>query len=475
MRRTKIVATLGPASSDAAAVRALVEAGLDVARLNFSHGTHDEHASLFAIVREVAAELGRPVAVLADLQGPKIRVGRIEGGAVAIEAGAEFFLTTEDAPGSPREVSTTYAALPDDVRPGDRILLDDGALELSVAGVEGHRVRCQVVLGGVLGEHKGINLPGVAVSAPALTEKDREDLAFALDLGVDYVALSFVRKADDVREIKDAMTAHGRSVPVVTKIEKPEALDELDAILLETDAVMIARGDLGVETPLEQVPLVQKHIIARAHHFSVPAITATQMLQSMVSAPRPTRAEASDVANAILDDTDAVMLSGETAAGRYPVEAVRVMDRIARAAEAEALGSRPFVDTIHTSTTPIANTIASCACEAAHDIDARGVVVFTRSGATARLVSLYRSARPVVAVTPCLETFRRMALYWGVEPLLSPQLGSGADMVRAADRAARRMPGCRNGDVVAVTSGSSVVDESVTNSLRLQTVGSGDA
>ncbi len=475
MRRTKIVATLGPVSSDAATIRALMEAGLDVARLNFSHGTHDDHARVFQTVRQVARDLGRPVAVLADLQGPKIRVGPIAGGSVPIEAGAELTITTQNVTGSAREVSTTYAALPGDVRPNDRILLDDGALELSVLRVEGERVHCRVVLGGVLGEHKGINLPGVAVSAPALTDKDRDDLAFALDLGVDYVALSFVRRASDVHEIRDAMADHGRSAPVVTKIEKPEALDDLDAILEATDAVMVARGDLGVEAPLERVPLLQKEIIERAHRFSVPAITATQMLQSMMGAPRPTRAEASDVANAIFDGTDAVMLSGETAAGAYPIEAVRVMDRIVRAAEASALERRPYVDAIHVSHSPIANTIASCVCEAAHNIGARGIVVFSRSGATARLVSLYRSARPVVGVTPSPDTWRRMALYWGVQPFLCPELHSGAEIVRATDRAARLLPGCRPGDVIAVTSGASVVDESVTNSLRLQIVGTEDA
>lgn len=470
MRRTKIVATIGPASREAATVAALLEAGMDVARLNFSHGTQEDHAATFRTLREEADRAGKHLAILADLQGPKIRVGKLAGGALELVPGGEVTVTVRDVVGADGVIPTTYRALPDDVRPGDRLLLDDGAMELTCLEAVGEDVRCRVVTGGRLLDHKGINLPGVKVSAPSLTEKDREDLAFALDLGVDYIALSFVRTADDVRALQGAMRYLGRSAPIVVKIEKPEAIGELDAILAECDAVMVARGDLGVETPLEEVPLLQKRIIARAHEYAIPVITATQMLQSMVASPRPTRAEASDVANAVFDDTDAVMLSGETATGAYPVEAVRMMARIAEVAETETLRLTPFEDRRIGSSGRITAAIAHTACEAAHDVDARGIVVFTHSGATARLVSINRPATPVVALTPTPEAARRTALYWGVQALRSGEYDSTGDMALWADRAAKALPECGDGDVVVVTSGSSILDDSVTNSLRLHVV-----
>jgi pyruvate kinase len=470
MRRTKIVATIGPATSQVEVLEDLLRAGMDVARMNFSHGAHLDHAANYRAIRAASERVGKPVAVLADLQGPKIRVGELEGGQLALLAGETVTITTRDLTGTAGIIPTVYEGLPSDVCPGSRILLDDGALELEVLASAGTEVECRVVVGGTLTDHKGINLPGVAVSAPSLTEKDRADLAFALALGVDYVALSFVRTGRDVRTVKDAMQAFGRSVPVVAKIEKPEAIEHFDAILEETDVVMIARGDLGVELPLEDVPVLQKRLIAQAHGHGVPAITATQMLQSMVTAPRPTRAEASDVANAIFDGTDAVMLSGETATGAYPVEAVEVMDRIARAAESEVLGRRPFIEERSTAGSPFSNAIAHSACEAAHDVGARGVIAFSRSGATARLVSLYRPACPIVAVTPSVDAWRRMALYWGVTPLLTEDLTSSTQMVLWVDRAAAHLPDCKPGDVVVVTSGTSLLDDTVTNSLRLHAV-----
>ncbi|HZG67165.1 MAG TPA: pyruvate kinase, partial [Herpetosiphonaceae bacterium] len=339
MRRTKIVATLGPATESEDRLRQLIEAGLDVVRLNFSHGTHAEHVARIARVRTVAAAMGKPVAILQDLQGPKIRTGELASDIpVLLQDGAPFVITTEPVLGDARRVSTTYQGLPGDAAPGERILISDGLIELRVTAVRGNDVVTQVVHGGSLREHQGINLPGSAVSAAAITDKDREDLAFGLEQGVDYVAMSFVRRADDVRALKDLITAVGKKTPVVAKIEKPQALDDLEAIMQVTDGVMVARGDLGVEMAPEQVPIVQKDLIAAASQHNVTVITATQMLESMITNPRPTRAEASDVANAIFDGTDAIMLSGETAVGQFPVEAVAMMARIATATE----GSRRF-------------------------------------------------------------------------------------------------------------------------------------
>jgi len=470
VRRTKIVATIGPASGSQHVLEELIGAGMNVARLNFSHGTHESHAADYAAVRAASECTSTPVAVLADLQGPRIRVGSLAGGEIDLPPGGEVTITTRDLVGRDGVIPTTHAALPDDVSPGDHILLADGEFQLDVLEVSGTDVRCKVLVGGTLGEHKGINLPGVAVSAPSLTDKDRADLRFALDLGVDYVALSFVRTVDDVLALKRAMTEHGRVVPTVAKIEKPEAIGNLDMILRAVDALMIARGDLGVEMPLDEVPVLQKRIIAQAHKRSVPVITATQMLQSMVDNPRPTRAEASDVANAIFDETDAVMLSAETAVGKYAVEAIRVMDRIARTAEASALRRRPYVEELSYSTHPFPNTIAHTACRAAQEVAARGIVVFSRSGNSARLVSMYRPAHVVIAVTPDVRSLRRMTLYWGIRPMLSEELQTGTGMVARAEAAASLIPGCVPGDTIVVTSGTALGDESVTNSLRFQVV-----
>jgi len=470
VRRTKIVATIGPASGSQQVLEELIRAGMSVARLNFSHGTHESHAADYAAIRAASETTGTPVAVLADLQGPKIRVGSLAGGRMDLPPGGQVTITTRELVGEGGVIPTTYAALPGDVSPGDRILLADGEFELKVLEVSGTDVRCKVLVGGPLGEHQGINLPGVPVSAPSLTEKDLADLEFALDLGVDYIAQSFVRTVDDVLALKRAMGDHGRVVPVVAKIEKPEAVGNLDMILRAVEALMIARGDLGVEMPLDEVPVLQKRIIAQAHRRSVPVITATQMLQSMVDNPRPTRAEASDVANAIFDETDAVMLSAETAVGKHPVETVRVMDRIARTAEASALRRRPYVEELSYSTFAFPNTIAHTACRAAHESGARGIVVFSRSGNSARLTSMYRPAHPVIAVTPDVRSLRRMALYWGIKPMLSEELQTGTGMVARAETAASLIPGCVPGDTIVVTSGTALGDESITNSLRFQVV-----
>jgi pyruvate kinase len=426
-RRTKIVATLGPASSAPERIEALLRAGVDIVRLNFSHGDHAEHAVLHARVRAAAEALGRPVAIMQDLQGPKIRIGPLEGGKpLTLEDGAELTITAEpDVVGRPGLVSTTYAHLPADVRAGDRILLDDGLLELRVLASEPPRVRTVVVHGGLLDEHKGINLPGVSVSAPALTDKDRQDLAVGLALGVDYVALSFVRRAEEVAEARALIRAQRADVPLIVKLEKPEAIQQLGAIIRATDGVMVARGDLAVEMSPEQVPPLQKVIIHKANAAGKPVITATQMLQSMIDNPRPTRAEASDVANAVFDGSDAVMLSGETAVGRYPVEAVGAMARITVAAEAVVVGGKPPPNGAR-GRTP---ALVRAACGLAAEVEAHAIVVYTRTGHTARLVAQCRPPMPVYAFTAAETVRRRLALYWGVQPLQVALAGDPAAMV----------------------------------------------
>ena len=389
---------------------------MDVARLNFSHGTHREHDEVVNLLRKTSKEAGRPVAILQDLQGPKIRVGSISAGTARLENDAFFTLTTRAVPGDGTCASTNYGEIGRDVKVGDRILLDDGLIELGVVDVDSEKVRCQVIKGGVLHPHKGINLPGVAVSIPALTAKDREDLRFGMTLGVDYVALSFVRSPEDVAQIKEVIRKEGLDVPVIAKLEKPEAIDGLEGILDLADGVMIARGDLGVELSPERVPVLQKRIIEEANREKVLVITATQMLESMTVNPRPTRAEASDVANAIFDGTDAVMLSGETAVGEYPVPSVEMMARIVDQAEESLLSRRQIRRRLDKPTLSFPEATAEAACLAAQDLGARAIVAFTQSGATARLISKYRPCCRVIGFTPNDRIVGRMAMYWGVEP-----------------------------------------------------------
>ncbi len=471
MRRTKIVATLGPASGSEARIRQLIEAGVNVTRLNFSHGTHEEHAARIALIRSVSAELGKPVAILQDLQGPKIRTGQLLNDQPAmLQAGAPFVISIDPIEGDARRVSTTYKGLPGDVQPGDRVLLSDGLIELSVTAVRGNDVVTQVVHGGSLRENQGINLPGSAVSASAITEKDRIDLEFGLEQGVDYVAMSFVRRADDVRQLKDLITAAGKNTPVVAKIEKPQALNDIEAILDATDVIMVARGDLGVEMAPEQVPIVQKDLIAAAARNHVTVITATQMLESMINNPRPTRAEASDVANAIFDGTDAVMLSGETAAGQYPVEAVSMMARIATATE----GSVRYAEQLETAhrtrrrseDATSSHAIARAARTIVATVDIAAVVAFTLSGYTARLVSQDRPPVPIFALTPSEEVARRVSLFWGVTPLLCPQL----EHLKELDAFLRKtLPkhGIARGSRVAMTGGHPLAAHGPTNFIKI--------
>ena len=448
VRRTKIVATLGPATEDEEVLRRIIEAGVEVVRVNFSHGDHDTHARQITSVRRMAEETDRDVAVLQDLQGPKIRIGALDASnAVELREGARFVITTRPMTGTEERVSTSYSGLPRDVRPGDPILLDDGLLELRVTEVSREEVICVVVRGGLLGEHKGMNLPGVSLNIPALTEKDRNDLCFGLAQGVDMVALSFVRRPQDAQPARQIMREAGRKVPLLAKIEKPEALKHLDPILRAFDGVMVARGDLGVELSPEKVPAAQKRIINRANVLGKPVITATQMLESMTHSTRPTRAEASDVANAVLDGTDAVMLSGETAIGEYPVEVVQAMDRIIREAETLVVPALPAAERRRTP----GHAVCHAAVTLAADIGAEALAAFTRSGRTAQILSKLRPGVPIFALCERVSTARRLALWRGVIPLLVEQSRRGDDVtVRIAQELQARALVPEGGDVVVV-------------------------
>ena len=463
IRRTKIVATLGPASAGAETVRALVEAGVDVFRLNFSHGDHDQHARAIAAARAGAADRGRAVAVLQDLQGPKIRVGSLPGGTVELHDGDEVAITTRPADRSKGRIPTTYAELPNDVRPGHRLLLDDGLLELRAVRITAEAVQCEVVHGGVLREHKGINLPDSKVSAPAFTEKDTEDLRFGLRAGVDMVALSFVRAPGDGDRARAVMREEGRRAPLLAKIEKPEALGRLTGILRRFDGVMVARGDLGVEMAPELVPGIQKRIISAANKLGKPVITATQMLESMTRSPRPTRAEASDVANAVLDGSDAVMLSGETAVGRYPLDTVRTMDRIVREAEGIATLAAPQ----HPAGSSRAHAVCHSAVALAEEIGAAALAAFTRSGRTVQLLSRLRPKAPIFAFCGDDAVARRLALWRGVVPL-TVTLGRHIDQTTQIIAAELRQRGfVKAGEDVVVVGASRVEGDRRTNLIRL--------
>ncbi len=418
-RRTKIVATIGPASSSPETLDRLVDLGVDVFRLNFSHGTHDGHATAFARIREASARASRHVAVLADLCGPKIRAGRFAGGGIELVRGEEVTLTTRSVEGRPGLIPSEYEALARDVRPQDRVLLNDGNLELCVLSTDGVEARCRVVHGGPLKDRKGINLPGVGVSAPALTEKDRDDALFAAALGVDFLALSFVRAASDIEQLRSVLTAAGHHVPIVAKIEKPEALQVIVEIVEAADGVMVARGDLGVEMPAEEVPLIQQELVRLSRQLHKPVIVATQMLESMVENPRPTRAEVTDVASAALGHTDAVMLSAETASGQYPTEAVATMDRVLRMVEGYAWKHGYFGKVAPLAPEDrlrVPSAVSRAASMLSGDLQVRSVVVPTSSGTTARMVASERPAAPVIAVATDAAVCRRMALSWGVTP-----------------------------------------------------------
>jgi pyruvate kinase len=459
------------------AVRALVDAGMDVARLNFSHGSHEEHAASYRLVREASNATGRSVAILADLQGPKIRLGRFEGGSAFLEPGSLFTVTSENADcdalgsqpgGTAAHATTSYDALATDLAPGDTLLIDDGMVKLGTLSSDGRAVRFQVLEGGLVSDHKGINLPGVKVSAPALTDKDCDDLRFALTLGVDLVALSFVRGPGDVDAVRQVMDAAGRRVPVIAKLEKPEAVDHLEAILDAFDGLMVARGDLGVEVPLEQVPLIQKRAVQLARERAKPVIVATQLLESMMHHSRPTRAEASDVANAVLDGADALMLSGETAVGNYPVQAVSTMARIISAVEEQGLATMAHVSSPPASGQEAIGTAGPVVAKMVH---AKALVASTRTGATARRLSSQRSHIPLLAFTTEVAVRSQLALSWGIETFLVPPVAHTDQMVAQVEQELVGLGRAQAGDVVVITAGTPMGQPGSTNMLLIHRVG----
>ncbi len=467
-RRAKIVATLGPATASTERINALVDAGLDVARLNLSHGTHEDHSASYDNVRAAAEEHGRSVGILADLQGPKIRLGTFADGPVELAPGDEFTITTDNILGGTKRVSTTYKGLPGDVRPGDRVLVDDGNVVLECTKTTSTDVHTRVIIGGNVSDHKGLNLPGVAVSVPALTDKDEDDLRWALRQGVDMVALSFVRSPADAEEVHRIMDEVGVNLPLIAKIEKPQAVERLHDIIEVFDGVMVARGDLGVELPLENVPMVQKRAIERCRSKAKPVIVATQMLESMLHAPRPTRAETSDVANAVLDGADAVMLSGETSVGQFPVDTVLTMARIVAAAEQESLRASHVINRIPETT---GGAIARAAAEVGATIGAKALVAFTMSGETARRLARYRSPIPLMAFTTHEDTRAQLSLTWGVEPYRVPWVAHTDAMVSQVENELLEMGLYQKGDRVVIVSGSPPGTAGSTNSLRVHRLG----
>jgi len=466
-KRAKIICTIGPASDSEAMLEQLMLNGMDVARLNFSHGSHESHLQNMERIRKVARRLNKPVAILMDLQGPKIRIGTFAEGPVTVKPGELFTITTEDVPGNQHIVSTSYQNLPRDVHPEDKILINDGLIQMRVQKTTDKEVFCEVVIGGILYDRKGINLPGVEISEPSLTNKDLSDLQFGLEHGVDYVALSFVRTAADIRDIKTRMA--GRAVPVVAKIEKPEAVENIDAIIAESDAIMVARGDLGVEISAQKVPVVQKMIIEKCMRAGVPVITATQMLDSMMANPVPTRAEASDVANAVFDGTDAVMLSGETAFGKYPLESVAMMrDIIKEAGHGDYFRINPEKVFNHRPMSA-SRSVCHVANVSADDIGANYIVVFTESGFTAQIMSKYRPRVPVLALTMREVSYRKMALYWGIRPsLIDHQVDLHKDLA-PFEKHLKEEGLVKSGDKLIIVAGSSI-EEGATNMMRIHRV-----
>jgi pyruvate kinase len=471
-RRAKIVGTLGPASSSIEVFRQLVRAGLDVARLNFSHGSHAQKAELIRMVRQVSREEGKPICILADLQGPKIRTGKLKDHKpVQLVAGKQLIITPREIAGTASMVGTTFTTLAENLERGSRILLSDGLIELHVEQIKGGDVVCKIINGGMLGENKGINLPGIPVKVPSLTEKDEEDLVFAIGEGVDTVAVSFVRTADDIRHVKNRLAALNSDAWIIAKLEKPQAIEHLDSILEATDAIMVARGDLGVEVPPEKVPAIQKHIIRRAAEYRKPVITATQMLESMIENPRPTRAEASDVANAVYDGTDAVMLSAESAAGKYPVEAVAMMAKIVTETE-QQLRIDPPATRLHPRGVrlSVAETICECMAHSAEDLDLAAIAIFTESGATARLLSKYRPDPPIYALSPFEKVVNRSMLLWGTYPLLCGRFRDTDSLVNMAEEMLESHGRVSERQIVGIVAGTRT-RSGATNFMRLHMIG----
>ena len=473
MLRVKIICTIGPASREIDTLTAIAEAGMNVARLNMSHGTHEYHNGTIERVRTVSERLDKPIAILADLQGPKLRVGTMQEGGVPLLEGENLVLTTDDIVGEPGRVPVQYADLPQAVKPGHRILIDDGMLELEVEETSETEIFTRVIIGGVLHDKKGLNLPDGSPNIPALTEKDLEDVRFALAHQVDWIALSFVRSASEVLELKaliEEYSTFGRTTPVIAKIEKPEAITNIDAIIQASDGIMVARGDLGIETSPETVPTVQKMIINKCHRAARPVITATQMLDSMIRNPRPTRAEASDVANAVLDGSDAIMLSGETAAGSYPVESVNTMVKIAKEAERVRKDTNITMALDQPAIFTASGAICHAAMQTAEDVNAKAIVAPTISGSTARLIAAFRPAVPLVAVTPSPMVQRRLCLYWGTYPLLTRRLSNTDEVVTDAISIAQKHGYINEGDTVVLTAGVVGSVRSATNLMMVRTI-----
>lgn len=468
--KTKIIATIGPSSSNKSVLKKLISSGMNVARLNFSHGNFKEHGTVISMIRALSKELNKPVGIMLDLQGPKIRTGSLKDGLpVLLKKNAIIRITSKKVPGSADIISTTYAGLAGDVKKGEKILIDDGLIELKVLSKNKDTVTCKIIHGGVLKEHKGINLPGVKISAPSLTEKDRQDLVFGIKSGVDFFALSFVRSAKDLKIIKDMIKDHGVDIPVIAKIEKPEAMETLDDILQLADAVMVARGDLGVEMRPEQVPNIQKHIIHKAILANKPVITATQMLETMINNPIPTRAEASDVANAIYDGTDAIMLSGETAYGKHPLKAVRMMKKIA----SEAEGS-PFMKLNlqfeKDNKEMMTHAIAQSSVNILQEVDAKAIVTFSISGKTSKLISKQRPSRPVYAFSPSREVYNRLSLVWGVTPLLISPINNAKGLIDAGEEILANGKFIKKNDLIVIVTGLALKTGS-TNMIKIHITG----
>ncbi len=472
MRRTKIVCTIGPASAGPEQLDRLVAAGMDVARLNFSHGTHAEHAETIRRIRAGEERWGRPIAILQDLQGPKVRLGTFGpggGGRVDLEAGRPFTLTAKPVDGSAERASVTHPEYLQQVRPGDQIWMDDGMIQLRVEAATPDEVRCRVVAGGRISDHKGISLPNVPLPASCLTDRDKDDLRFGIRHGIDFVAVSFVRSAADIREVREVLREQGANLPIVAKLERQEVLANLAGIMTMVDAVMVARGDLGVDVPLEEVPHIQKEVIRQARAAKVPVIVATQMLESMVTHLRPTRAEVSDVSTAIFDGADAIMLSAETATGRYPVEAVQVMARIAERAEQAVLWVE--APRRHREGVGFPEALSDAAASAAHVLGARAIVAFTQSGFSARLISQERPDVPIMALTPFVEVQRRLALSWGVSSRLIGKVETTDEMIEAVEATLLGDGSVRANDVIVIISGSPMWVTGTTNLLKLHRIG----
>jgi len=472
-KKAKIIATIGPASNNMKVIKELISAGMNVARLNFSHGTYESHGEVIKTIRSLSKKMDVSVGILADLQGPKIRTGKLKDGEpVLLKKNKEFSITSRKVPGSSEIVSTTYRNLPSDVKKNDRILIDDGLIELKVISSTKDTVKCKVLNSGVLKENKGINLPGVKITAPSLTEKDKKDLNFSIKMGVDFLALSFVRTENDLKQIKSIIKKHGKEIPVIAKIEKPEAVHNLDSILEAADGIMVARGDLGVELRPEQVPTIQKRIIYAAADKNKPVITATQMLESMTVNPIPTRAEASDVANAILDGTDAVMLSGETATGKYPVKTVKMMSKIALQAERSPF-MRYNVSREKGFKERVQYAVAQSAVNILHKIGAKGIVAFSASGSTSKLISKHRPSSPVFAFTPSMDIYNRLSLLWGITPLYISEINDAKRLVLASEDILIGKKLFKKGDLIVIVIGKGLKKGS-TNLIKIHRIGHDD-